>query len=132
MAEEKVEQPVEAQSEPATEVLQVQPDQLETQRADYEAQVGALKTSLSQAVSKYRSKLLEESPEVPQELVNGDTVEEVDVSFEAACKVVRRIRERLETETGAERIPAGAPARGLPDMSTLSPTEKIAYGLAQR
>ena len=98
----------------------------------YETQVVTLKGNLAQAVGKYRTRLLAESPEVPEELVRGDTPEEVDASFAAARQVVERIKQRLETQTSAERVPAGAPARGLPDLSSLSPAEKIAYGLARR
>ena len=69
---------------------------------------------------------------MPEELVRGDTPEEVETSFAAARQVVERIKQKLEAQTGAERVPAGAPARGLPDLSSLSPAEKIAYGLARR
>jgi len=35
--------------------------------------VVALRGNLAQAVGKYRARLLAESPEVPEELVRGDT-----------------------------------------------------------
>jgi len=134
MAEEQVNETAEAQAEPSAELeqLQAQLTQLETQQAAYESQVVALRGNLAQAVGKYRARLLAESPEVPEELVRGDTPEEVDASFAAARQVVERIRQQLETQTNDERVPAGAPARGLPDLSSLSPAEKIAYGLARR
>jgi hypothetical protein len=134
MAEEQNTQTAEAKAEPPAELeqLQAQLTQLETQRVAYETQVVMLKGNLTQAVGKYRTRLLAESPEVPEELVRGDTPEEVDASFAAARQVVERIRQKLETQTSAERVPAGAPARGLPDLSSLSPAEKIAYGLARR
>jgi hypothetical protein len=133
MAEEQVNKTTEVKTEPPAELeqLQAQLTRLETQRAAYETQVVTLKGNLAQAVGKYRTKLLAESPEVPEELVKGDTPEEVDASFAAARQVVERIKQRLETQTSAERVPAGAPARGLPDLSSLSPAEKIAYGLAR-
>jgi len=134
MAEEQVNETAEVQTEPSAELeqLQAQLTQLETQRVAYETQVVTLKGNLAQAVGKYRTRLLAESPEVPEELVRGETPEEVDASFAAARQMVDRIKQRLETQTGAERVPAGAPARGLPDLSSLSPAEKIAYGLARR
>ena len=134
MAEEQVNETTEVPTESSAELerLQAQLNQLETQRADYEAQMVALRGNLAQAVGKYRSRLLAESPEVPEDLVKGDTPEEVDASFAAARRVVERIKERLETQTNIERVPAGAPARSLPDLSSLSPAEKIAYGLARR
>jgi hypothetical protein len=134
MAEEQANKTNEAKAEPPAELeqLQAQLTQLEVQRAAYETQVVTLKGNLAQAVGKYRTRLLSESPEVPEELVRGDTPEEVDASFAAARQVVERIKQKLETQTSAERVPAGAPARGLPDLSSLSPAEKIAYGLARR
>ena len=116
MAEEQLTETAEAQAEPSAELeqLQTQPTQLETQRAAYEAQVAALRGNLAQAVGKYRTRLLAESPEVPEELVRGDTPEEVETSFAAARQVVERIKQKLEAQTSAERVPAGAPARGLP------------------
>ncbi len=124
----------EAQSELSheTDNSQAQLNQLEKQRADYENQLTTLRGNLAEAVGKYRSRLLAESPEIPEELVQGNTPEEVDASFAAARQVVERIKETLETEKGAEGVPAGAPARGLPDLGSLSPAEKIAYGLARK
>ena len=134
MAEEQVTETAEAQAGSPAELeqLQAQLAELETQRAAYEAQVVALRGNLALAVGKYRARLLAEAPEVPEELVRGDTPEEVETSFAAASQVVERIRQQLETQISAERVPAGAPARGLPDLSALSPAEKIAYGLARR
>ena len=95
-------------------------------------EVAGLRDQTSLAVAKYREALLLAHGDVPQELVSGTTVEEVETSLVIARRVVASIRERIETQTGALRVPAGAPVRGGPDFTLLSPQQKIVLGLRQR
>jgi chromosome segregation ATPase len=95
-------------------------------------EVEALRASLKAAASKYRDALLASQPEVPPDLVTGETVEEVDQQLEAALRMVAQLRGHLETQAQALRVPSGAPARRAPDLSALSPTEKIVHGLSQQ
>ena len=97
-----------------------------------EAELKGLGEQLSAAVMKYRGLMLAGSPEIPAELVFGKTIAEIEASFQAASEVVGRIRKQLEARLAAERVPLGAPARNAPDLSQLSPREKIAHALAQR
>ncbi|HEX77492.1 MAG TPA: hypothetical protein G4O03_03650 [Dehalococcoidia bacterium] len=99
---------------------------------DAQAERGAqVEKELEKAVARYRSLLLASAPDVPQELVKGETVDEVEASFQAARELVERIRQKLEAKLAGGRVPAGAPARSGPDLSTLSPREKILYGLTR-
>jgi septal ring factor EnvC (AmiA/AmiB activator) len=95
-------------------------------------EVGALQDGLKAAASKYRDALLASQPEVPPDLVSGETVEEVDQQLEAALRMVAQLRSHLESQAQALRVPTGAPARRAPDLSALSPAEKIVYGLSQQ
>ncbi len=95
-------------------------------------QVEALQASLKAAASKYRSALLASQPEVPPDLVSGETVEEVDQKLEAALRMIAQLRGHLESQAQATRVPTGAPARRAPDLSALSPAEKIVHGLSQQ
>jgi DNA repair exonuclease SbcCD ATPase subunit len=95
-------------------------------------EVKALQASLKAAASKYRDALLASQPEVPPDLVTGETVEEVDQQMEAAQRMVAQLRNHLESEAQALRVPTGAPARRAPDLSSLSPGEKIIHGLSQQ
>ena len=92
----------------------------------------ALQVSLKAAASKYRDVLLAGRPDVPPDLVSGETVEEVDQQLEAALRMVAQLRSHLESQAQALRVPTGAPARRAPDLSALSPSEKIAYGLSRQ
>ena len=96
------------------------------------SEADALRAQLAHAARRYRELLLAGAPEVPAELVTGATIEEVDVSFAAARGVVAEVRRRIEEQAGAEHVPAGAPPRAAPDLSGLSPAEKIAYALSRQ
>ncbi|MGQ9573432.1 MAG: hypothetical protein ACUVV3_09705 [Dehalococcoidia bacterium] len=108
--------------------LAARDEELGTLRQEMEA----VQASLKAAASKYRQALLAAKPEVPPDLVGGETVEEVDQQLEAALRMVTQLRSHLESQAHALRVPSGAPARRAADLSGLSPAEKIAYGLSQQ
>ncbi len=94
-----------------------------------DTELSALKSSLSGAVARYREALLASAPDIPEELVKGTTVEEIDDSLEQARAIVARVRQQLEAQAETKRVPAGAPPRIAQDLSALTPAEKIAYAL---
>ena len=82
--------------------------------------------------ARYREALLAAEPGLPPELVEGDGVDALDASAEAARRTVARIRERLagaREESAGRGFPAGAPGRGGPRTEGMTAGEKIAYGL---
>src|SRR3972149_1798753 len=95
-------------------------------------EVASLKGELALAVVGYRRLLLAGAPEVPEELVTGETVAGVEASLEAARHMVERVRRQIEARANAQRVPVGAPPRRAPDLAGLSPQEKIAYALGRR
>ena len=96
-----------------------------------EGEVAAFKGQLASAAAKYRALILASAPEVPEELVRGETPEEVEASFAAAREMVAKVRRQLEAKVQAQRVPAGAPARTPVNLGALSPQEKIAYALSR-
>ena len=99
--------------------------------AEVQAELDAQRAATRSAVSRYREALLAAEPELPPDLVAGDTLEALDASVGVARETVARIRARLAaSEAPARGFPVGAPARGLPSRSALSSAEKIAVGLA--
>ena len=84
---------------------------------------------LSQAVSSYKSLVIETNPEIPPELITGDSIESIDDSLARASDLVSQVRQGLEAESIRTRIPAGAPVRSPPDFSALSAREKIQYAI---
>ncbi len=95
-----------------------------------EAEIAHLKGLLAAAVARYREAVVAQAPDVPAELVSGDTVEAVDLSLKAGRELVARVREHLSAGETAVKVPAGAPSRRATDFAALSPFEKIAHGLA--
>ena len=91
----------------------------------------SLNDSLSQAVSAYKTAVAQANPTIPGELITGDTIEAVDQSLESAKSLVSAVRASIEAEIAAGKVPAGAPARTPPDLSALSPREKIQYAISK-
>src|SRR3989442_8564754 len=83
----------------------------------------SLRELLAAAAVSYRTAVLAAAPEVPPELVSGETPSEIDVSLEAARAIVAAVRQRTEhvaQPPPAVSIPAGAPVRSEPDLSAMS------------
>ncbi len=110
--------------------LEQQLEQAETQRREGEEQLSTTQKSLAEAVSRYRALLLESTPEAPESMVVGDTVDEVDRSFAEAKSLVERVRRDVEDKLAKERLPTGSPTRGPANFSTLSSMEKIRAALS--
>ena len=120
--------------------------ELEQAVAERDSQIAALKQSvteleqrltevedrLAQAVSSYRALAVKSNPSLPEEAIVGDSIEEIDASLAGAQALVDRVRQELEAEIAAARIPAGAPQRKPLDLSALSPKEKIQYAIGER
>jgi chromosome segregation ATPase len=85
--------------------------------------------SLTEAVASYKNTVIRNNPDIVEELIGGDTIESVNESLEKARSLIGRVRQGLETEIASARVPAGAPERRPPDLSALSPREKIQYGI---
>jgi hypothetical protein len=87
---------------------------------------------LSIAVNSYRNLISANNTEIPAELISGNSIEEIDNSLMSAKLLVNKIRQGLEGEISAARIPGGAPVRGELDISGLSPIEKIKYAMGRK
>lgn len=85
--------------------------------------------SLSRAVASYRSMVVRSSPLVMEELISGDSIEDIDASLEKAKAMVARVRQGMVEEAGRLKVPAGAPQRTSIDLSALSPREKIQFAI---
>jgi regulator of replication initiation timing len=84
-----------------------------------------------EAVQRYREVMLEREPHLPADLVTGDSIADVDAAVERARQTVAQVKQHLDQQSQSLRVPAGAPARGSPDVSELSSAEKIRLGLSK-
>lgn len=104
---------------------------LEQARGELEEKFAALNSSLAQAITGYREMVVQANPEIIEELISGDTIESINESLDRARALVSKVRQGVETEISLTRIPAGAPERTSPDLSALSPREKIQYAIGK-
>jgi len=89
----------------------------------------ALNESLSQAVTAYKTVVVKANPGVVEELITGNTITEINQSLEDAKTLISKVRGGIEQEIASGKVPAGAPQRTPPDLSALSPREKIQYAI---
>lgn len=97
---------------------------MRAQVTNQEAIIASLQSDLSDAVTKYREGVLREHPEIPADLVTGISTADIDASLAKAKAVVEQVKKHL-----ADKIPPGAPARSGINVESLSPRQKIEYGL---
>jgi len=81
------------------------------------------------SAAAYRELLLRHEPSLPADLVGGETVAAVEASVAAARETVARVRSHLAAQAESARVPAGSPPRAEPDVSAMTPAQKIRYGL---
>jgi len=96
---------------------------------ELEERLTTISNSLAEAVAGYKAMVVQANPEVIEELINGDTMEAINESLVEAKALVSRVRQGVEAEISLAKVPAGAPERTSPDLSALSPREKIQYAI---
>jgi len=101
-------------------------------KAELEERLTTISNSLAEAVAGYKAMVIQVNPEVIEELISGGTIEAINESLEKAKTLVSKVRQGLETEISLAKVPAGAPERTSPDLSALSPREKIQYAIGGR
>ena len=101
-------------------------------KKESEAITAALKEARDQAVSKYRDMAKALNPTIPQDIIVGETIEEIDASIEKGKALVASVKQYVEAEAAAAKVPAGAPTRTTISLEGMSPKEKIAYGIQQK
>jgi len=96
------------------------------------AELAQVKEAHGQAVAKYLGAVRLANPAIPQDIIAGDTIEEIEASLAKATSIAESVRASLEAQAKEARVPAGAPPRGEISLEGLSPREKIAAGIQQK
>jgi chromosome segregation ATPase len=96
---------------------------------ELEERCRTLEESLTKAVTGYKTLVIKSNPDIIEDLIDGDTIESINESLEKAKDLVSRVRQGVETEISKVKVPVGAPERSSPDLSALSPAEKIRYAI---
>jgi hypothetical protein len=96
------------------------------------AELASVKEANSQAISKYLDAVRAANPTIPQDIIVGDTIEDIDASLAKATTIAESVKASLEAQAKEAKVPAGAPTRGEISLEGLSPREKIAAGIQQK
>jgi ketopantoate reductase len=92
----------------------------------------AISEANAQAIAKYLDAVRAANPTIPQDIIAGDTIEDIDASVEKALSIASAVKANLEAQAKEAKVPAGAPARGEISLEGLTPREKIAAGIQQK
>jgi len=114
--------------------LQSKDEEVQTLKTEGETKDGSLvslQATLDGALAEYRSLVVSANPLFSEELIQGNTLDEIKASVEKANAVVGKVKAGLESQANLTTIPAGAPAATPVDLSTLSSREKITRGLEE-
>jgi len=104
---------------------------LKVQVAEASTNFEGAKAAYAYAVDDFKKLASASNPLIPPEAIYGGSIEEIKASLDRANKLVANVQESLSKQAAASSVPAGAPARTGPDLSTLSTKEKINLGLEQ-
>ena len=105
---------------------------LKQSKAESDEKLTTIGNSMTEAVASYKALVVQANPGVPEELITGDSIEAIDQSLGNARSLVFKVKQGLEIEASKIKVPAGAPERTPPDLSALSPREKIQYAIGGR
>jgi chromosome segregation ATPase len=96
------------------------------------AELARVKEANIQAVSKYLDVVRSANPNIPQDIIAGDTIEDIDASLAKAITIAESVKSSLEAQAKETKVPAGAPTRTEISVEGLTPREKIAAGIQQK
>ncbi len=109
---------------------------LETKRGELEqssqtlaAEVAATTKDRDVAVAQYLNMAKALNPSIPEGIIAGATIEEINESINKGKAIVEAVKKTMEAEAAGTKVPAGAPARSAISTESMSPREKIAAGI---
>ena len=101
---------------------------LDAQTAD----IASLQKSGAEAVKSYRKLAAGSNPLFSEDVLTGETIADVDAAMGRVLDLAGKVRSRIEAEIKSVAVPPGAPERSGPDLSSLTPREKIKMGLEEK
>lgn len=109
---------------------------LESKRGELEqssqtlaAEVAATRKDRDAAVAQYLSMAKALNPAIPEGIIAGATIEDINESINKGKAIVEAVKKTMEAEAAGTKVPAGAPARSAISTESMSPREKIAAGI---
>jgi len=96
------------------------------------AELAQAREARDQAVAKYVNMAKALNPAIPEGIIGGGSIAEIDESVDKGRAIVDAVKKAMEAEASAARVPPGAPTRGAAPTEGMSPKEKIAYAIQQK
>ena len=94
------------------------------------AELATVKVDRDAAVGKYLSMAKALNPAIPETIISGGTISEIDASIEKGKGIVETVKAAMAAEVKETKVPAGAPTREAISTEGLSAREKIAAGIS--
>ena len=94
--------------------------------------LATLKETTADAVAHYLDMAKALNPQVPEGIITGESIAQIDASVEKGKATVEAVKATMQAEAAATKVPAGAPTRGLISTEGMSPREKIAAGISRQ
>ncbi len=118
---------------PATDIEQPDDREIELERfrvalESREAELAAAREANRAVLDGLRAAMMTIEPAITPEMLAGDTLDELEASFNTAVETLARIRESVRRE---QALPIGAGAPGRHNAAPLTALEKIREGLAR-
>ncbi len=98
------------------------------ERADLSAQIETLNQRIQSTTEAYREALIEANPDIPVEMVQGETIEALTAAVEQGRSLVESVEQRLEAEA---EVPGGSADRVDSMPAGLSGVAKIRHALSR-
>jgi len=92
-------------------------------------ELNGVRAEISATLEGYRVLLMSQHPEITPEMISGENISTINDSLAKARNIMAKIKQSVLKELARSRIPAGASGRQGADLTTLSPREKIKYGI---
>jgi len=96
------------------------------------AELATTREAKTEAVAKYLGMAKALNPTIPEGIIVGETIEEINESINKGKAIVEAVKKTMEAEAAGTKVPAGAPTRGEISLEGLSPREKITAGIQQK
>jgi chromosome segregation ATPase len=96
---------------------------------ELQEKLSAKDAELIGAVTDYRALVLQSNPGITEELIAGESISAINESLAKAKSLIGKVRQSVEKDIARTRVPVGSPGRQTPDLSALSPREKIHYAI---
>lgn len=94
-------------------------------------ELAAAREAHASAISHYLNAQRALHPAIPEGIIRGESVRDIDDSVGMALSIADAVKAGLAAEAKNARVPAGAPTRAV-NLDALSPGEKISLGLQQQ